>query len=361
MNETKPSISRADFGVMPDGTLVEAITLRNGNGLSATLLSYGATLQAMHAPDRHGTFADVTAGFATLDAYRAGSPYFGSSIGRVANRIAGGRFQLDGILYSIPANNGPNALHGGPCGFDKRVWAIAALSEEPYPTVDMRLTSADGDQGFPGTLDVLARWSLDDDDCLSVDYVATTDRPTIVSLTNHAYWNLGGEGSAGGAMGHRLRFPADHYLPTDATAIPTGERRRVDGTAFDFREAHIIGERVRAATDEQLLFGRGYDHNFIVAPATAGTVRSVAWLNDPTSGRTLEMFSDRPGLQFYSGNFLDGSLVGKSGRAYRMGDAVALEPQMFPDTPNQPEFGSVRLDPDETYSHRIIFKFSVEP
>lgn len=361
MNEAKSKISRADFGSMPDGTLVEAITLRNGNGLSATLLSYGATLQALHAPDRHGDFADVTTGFATLDAYRAGSPYFGSSIGRVANRIGGGTFELDGIVYSVPLNNGPNALHGGPSGFDKRVWTISALTEDPCPSVDMRLTSPDGDQGFPGTLDVLARWTLDEDNCLSVEYMATTDRPTIVSLTNHAYWNLAGDGSASGAMEHRLRIPADHFLPTDAIAIPTGERRPVDGTAFDFRQPRSIEERVRCATDEQILFGRGYDHNFIVAPATAGTVRSVAWLNDPSSGRTLEMFSDRPGLQFYSGNFLDGSLVGKSGRAYRMGDAVALEPQMFPDTPNQPAFGSVRLDPDETYRHRIIFKFSVEP
>lgn len=360
MNDAKPNISRADFGTMPDGTMVEAVTLRNSHGLSATLLSYGATLQALHAPDRHGGFADVTTGFATLDAYRAGSPYFGSSIGRVANRIAGGRFVLDGTAYAIPPNNGPNALHGGPCGFDKRVWAIGAVTDAPCPTVEMRLTSPDGDQGFPGALEVLARWTLDDGNRLTVDYVATTDKPTIVNLTNHAYWTLAGEGAASGAMGHRLQLAADHFLPTDATAIPTGERRPVDGSAFDFREPRVIGARIRDAGDEQLLIGRGYDHNFIVAPHSAGTVRPVAWLCDPASGRALEVSTDRPGLQFYSGNFLDGSLVGKSGRAYRMGDAVALEPQMFPDTPNQPAFGSLRLDPGETYRHRIVFRFYVE-
>lgn len=359
MHSPSPRVARAAFGTLPDGGTVEAITLRNAGGMEAVLLNFGATLQALHVPDRAGRMADVTTGFATLDGYLARHPYFGSSVGRVANRIAGGRFRLDGRDHELPVNNGPNSLHGGTDGFDRALWRIIAIGEGAEPCVTMAMDSPDGDQGYPGRLHVEARWCLRDDNSLTVTYSATCDAPTIVNLTNHAYWNLSGEGS-GSAMNHRLEIPAEAYLPTDTSAIPTGERRSVAGTPFDFRKATPIGARIRDAGDAQILIGRGYDHNWIVGDGVAQEPRTVARLADPASGRTMELRSNQPGLQFYSGNFLDGSLIGKAGRAYRMGDAVALEPQAFPDTPNQPAFGSIRLDPGETYRHAIEWHFSVE-
>lgn len=359
MHSVSPRVSRAPFGTLPDGQTVEAISLRNAAGIEAVLLTFGATLQALHVPDREGRLADVTTGFASLDGYLARHPYFGSSVGRVANRIAGGRFTLDGRGYRLPVNNGPNSLHGGTDGFDRVNWRVVAVSEAPEPSVTMAMESPDGDQGYPGRLAVEAAWCLGDDNCLSVTYSATCDAPTIVNLTNHAYWNLAGEGS-GSAMEHLLEIASDAYLPTDASAVPTGERRAVAGTPFDFRAASPIGTRIRDASDEQLLIGRGYDHNWIVGDGASAAPRTIARLSDPGSGRTMLLRSNQPGLQFYSGNFLDGSLVGKAGRAYRMGDAVALEPQAFPDTPNQPAFGSIRLDPGETYRHVIEWHFTVD-
>ncbi len=350
-------IEQRNFGRLADGSTVEAITLHGGDGHAATLLTYGATLQSVLVPDRGGHIADVTTGFTALDGYIGDHPYFGSSIGRVANRIARGRFTLDGRAYQLPCNNGPNSLHGGAAGFGKANWTVVRVEERAAPGVVLALTSPDGDQGYPGTLSVTAHWRLDGG-TLSVDYHATTDAPTVVNMTNHAYWNLAGDGSGEDAMGHLLWIDADAYLPTDAGAIPTGERREVAGTPFDFRVATAIGARVRDAGDAQILIGRGYDHNMVLRPA--GGLRAVARLTHPGSGRSMELASDKPGLQFYSGNFLDGSLVGKSGRAYRMGDAVALEPQAFPDTPNRAAFGSIRLDPGESYRHRIEWRFSGE-
>lgn len=359
MHSPTPRVSRAPFGTLADGQTVEAITLRNAAGMEAVLLTYGATLQALRVPDREGRFADVTTGFAAIDGYCARHPYFGSTVGRVANRIAGGRFTLDGRDYSLPVNNGPNSLHGGMDGFDRVNWRIVATSEAPQPSVTLAMESPDGDQGYPARLAVEAVWCLGDDNSLTVTYTATCDAPTIVNLTNHAYWNLAGEGS-GSAMDHELTILGNAYLPTDAVAIPTGERRPVAGTPFDFRAAKAIGRDIRDAADEQILIGRGYDHNWIVGEGASEVPRLVARLHDPASGRVMELRSNQPGLQFYSGNFLDGSLVGKSGRAYRMGDAIALEPQAFPDTVNQPAFGSIRLDPGETYRHVIAWRFSVE-
>ena len=346
--------SREPFGTLADGTAIERITLRNAEGMSASIINFGATLQALHVPDRSGAFADVTAGFAALEGYTARPPYFGASVGRVANRIAEGRFTLDGREYRVSINNGPNSLHGGTVGFDQLPWTVMDASET---AVELALSSPDGDQGYPGELHVTARWQIDDANRLSVEYTATTDRATLVNLTNHAYWNLAGDGS-GSALGHVLTIPADTCLPTDAGSIPTGEFRAVDATPFDFRTPTLVEARVRDASDEQILLARGYDHNWVIARDVATEPRLLAQLSDPKSGRSLALYSDRPGLQFYSGNFLDGSLVGKSGRAYRMGDAIALEPQMFPDTINQPAFGSTRLDPGETYRHRIVWKFS---
>lgn len=349
---------REPFGTLPDGSTVEAVTLSHANGISATILAYGATIQSMILPDRGGALADVALGHASLDPYVEEAQFLGSTCGRFANRIARGRFTLDGAEYRVPVNNGPNALHGGSMGFDKLLWDVVEVRDGAVPAALFRLVSPDGDQGFPGTLTVTAAFSLDAAGTLAIDYSATTDRATIVNLTSHPYWNLAGEGSPEGAMGHLLTIPAEHYLPTDGGSIPTGEFRAVEGTPFDFRTPTPVGARVRDASDEQIRIGKGYDHNWVVAREVAPAPRLVARVEEPGSGRVLEVHSDQPGIQFYSGNFLDGSSVGKAGRLYRMGDAIVLEPQKFPDAPNRPEFGSVRLDPGETYGNRIEFRFS---
>lgn len=351
---------RSTFGHLPDGRAVSAVTLVNAQGMRATILARGATLQSLVVPDRTGTMADVTLGHARLEDYLAGDAYFGSSVGRVANRIAGGRFTLDGENYRVPANNGPNALHGGPEGFDKALWELVEVAGEPVPRVTFAHVSPDGDQGFPGELRVTATYALHDDGELAIDYTAATTRPTLVNITNHAYWNLAGEGAAGGAMDHVLTIPAEHFLPTDESAIPTGEFAPVAGTPFDFRTPHPVGARVGDTAHPQIVIGRGYDHNWVVARARSAEPRLLARLVHPVSGRSLEVLSTEPGVQFYSGNFLDGSTIGKAGRAYRRGAGIALEPQMFPDTPNRPEFGSIRLAAHETYRHRISFRFGTQ-
>jgi aldose 1-epimerase len=352
------SIERGEFGRLPDGDVVEAITLSGPSGLSVRLITYGAAIQAVLAPDRDGRMADVALGYGTLEAFLGGAEYFGCIVGRVANRIAGGRFTLDGRDYQVPVNNGPNALHGGPRGFDKVNWEVVGVSGGAAPSVTLRHVSPEGDQGFPGSVEVYATYRLEAD-ALVIEYLATTDRPTLVNLSNHAYWNLAGEGSPEGAMGHLLTIPAEHFHPTDATAIPTGEFRPVAGTPFDFRAPTPVGARVRDGGDEQIRFGRGYDHNWALARAPSAEPQLLARVEEPRSGRVLEVVSNQPGLQFYSGNFLDGSLRGKSGRLYRQGDAIVLEPQMPPDTPNRPDFGSIRLEPGQTYRNMILFRFSV--
>ena len=343
------------FGTLPGGGQVEAITLSNPAGMAVTILTWGATLQAVLVPDAAGALADVVLGHADLAPYLAQPQYFGATVGRYANRIAGGRFQLDGRSWQIPLNNGANALHGGPQGFDQANWTVHDVGAD---SLCLMHVSPAGDQGFPGTLTTTAHWRLADDNVLHIEYQAHCDAPTIVNITNHAYWNLSGEGT-GSAMAHRLQILADAFLPVDAGAIPTGEMREVADTAFDFRTPTPIEQRLRDAREPQLRLGRGYDHNWVLRPAR-GDCRLAARLDDPASGRWLELHSDQPGLQFYSGNFLDGSSSGKSGRLYRMGDAVALEPQLFPDTPNQPAFGSARLDPGALYRHRIKLHFGAD-
>ena len=347
---------RSAVGTMPDGRQVEAVTLAGG-GIEARIITLGAAIQSVRVPDCAGKLADVAPGFDDLQSYLADRQYFGATVGRVANRIARGRFTLDGREHRVPVNNGPNSLHGGSPGFDKAVWELVDTSGGDRAAATLRHVSRDGDQGYPGTLTVTATYALEARE-LSVEYAATTDAPTLVNLSSHAYWNLAGEGSAAGAMDHILTIPADHFLPTDEGAIPTGEFRAVEGTAFDFRRPTRIGDRVRDAADAQIRFGRGYDHNWVIDREVAAAPRLLARLEDPDSGRVLDILSNQPGLQFYSGNFLDGTTAGKSNRLYRMGDMVALEPQMFPDTPNRPEFGSVRLDPGETYRNRIVWRFS---
>jgi aldose 1-epimerase len=351
---------RETFGTMPDGKPVDAVVLTNTHGLTARVIALGASLQSLSVPDRDGHFADIVLGYPSLKGYLEKPQYFGATVGRYANRIAKGRFVLDGHTYQVPVNDGPNSLHGGTRGFDKVLWTVAAVDhEEGKASVTLTYVSPDGDMGYPGKLSVTATYTLDDQDRLSIDYRATTDKPTIVNLSNHAYWNLAGEGS-GSVMDQRLTLPADAFLPIDATSIPTGELRKVAGTPFDFRQAKPIGRDIRVA-DQQLLNGRGYDHNWVISRAPASAPRMVARVEDPHSGRVLTLSSAQPGLQFYSGNFLDGTTVGTGGRVYRQGDAFVLEPQLYPDTPNQPAFGSARLDPGQTYRNLIVYRFTTEP
>ncbi len=350
---------RAPFGTLADGREVPAVTLTNRHGVKAVVIAWGAALQQLWVPDRHGTLADVTLGPATLKDYVDKREFFGATVGRFANRLARGRFTLDGTTYQLATNDGANALHGGDEGFDRKLWEVVEVAGGDTPHVTLRLVSADGDQGYPGQLTVTATYTLDDSNQLTIDYRATTTRPTIVNITNHAYWNLAGEGASRSALDAMLTIAADRFTPVDAALIPTGEKRAVAGTPFDFRTPHIIAERVRAGGDAQIVFGHGYDHNFIIADAATATPHLMARVEDQLSGRTMELWSNQPGLQFYSGNFLDATTIGKAGALYRAGDAIALEPQNFPDSPHQRAFPSARLAPGDTYRNVILYKFGV--
>jgi aldose 1-epimerase len=346
------------FGALADGTEVRRHTLDNGRGLVVRVLTYGGILQTIEVPDRDGRPANVALGFTDLDSYvRDNTPYFGALIGRYANRIAGGRFTLDGRAYALPVNNPPNSLHGGTEGFDKRVWT--ATGGQDAAGLELAYTSPDGEMGYPGTLSVRTRYRLGPDNELRIDYRATTDAPTHVNLTNHSYFNLAGE-AAGSIEGHQLQLHAGHYTPTDATNIPTGEIAPVAGTPFDFTSPHLVGERI-GEDDQQLEYGLGYDHNFVLdrPPGSDGTLVPAARVADPASGRVLEVLTTEPGVQFYSGNQLDGTLVGSGGTAYRPRAGLALETQHYPDTPNQPGFPSTVLRPGQVYQSATVYRFSV--
>ena len=350
---------RSDAGTLKDGTKVEAITLANSAGISARILTYGATLQSLVAPDREGRVADVVLGHTAPADYEANRTYFGVTVGRVANRIAGGRFTLGGVAYTVPTNNGANSLHGGDKGFDRANWAVAKLVSGPVASVVLTHRSPDGDMGYPGALDVTVTYSLDERGDLSIVFEAATDKPTIVNMTNHALFNLAGDGAPQGAMAQRLTIPASRFTPVDAGLIPTGELRDVTGSVFDFRKGRVLAEGLRDGTDAQIAIGRGYDHNFVLDKGQTAMPELAARLEDPVSGRVLEVLTTEPGIQLYTGNFLDGTVTGKGGHLYRMGDGVALEAQKFPDTPNQPKFGSVRVDPGKPYRHAMIYRLSV--
>jgi aldose 1-epimerase len=350
--------TRAPAGMLKAGDAVEAITLSNGHGVSARILTYGATLQSLIAPDRDGRPADVVLGYDDLASYEDHPNYFGVTVGRYANRIAGGRFALDGKSYQLPLNDKTNSLHGGGKGFDKQLWRVVSTKDRPSAGVVLALSSPDGDSGYPGRLDVTVSYSLDELGALTIAFDAKTDKPTVVNMTNHAIFNLSGEGSPMGASFHRLTIPAQAYTPVDAQLIPTGERRPVAGGVFDFRQPRSVADGIRDGRDQQIRFGRGYDHNFALDKGVTAQPELAARLEDPASGRVLEVLSTEPGLQFYTGNFLDGTFVGKGGHVYRMGDGIALEPQKFPNSPNQPGFVSARVDPDKPYRHVMIYRLS---
>ena len=348
-------ISHQPFGHTADGTPVEIYTLRNANGAEARICTYGGLLVSLKVPDRNGKLGDAVLGYDNLDDYIKNSPYFGALIGRYGNRIARGKFTLDGQQYSLVTNNYPNALHGGTKGFDKVVWEPKVLVDPEGPSLQLHYVSKDGEEGYPGTLSVTAVYTLTHDNAIKVQYTATTDKDTVVNLTQHSYFNLAGQGDI---LGHIVMIPADKFTPVDSTLIPTGELRPVEGTPFDFRTPTAIGARIKEP-DEQLKFGGGYDHNWVFNKKI-GDLTLMARVTEPTTGRVLEVWSTEPGLQFYSGNFLDGTITGKYGQVYQFRDGFCMEPQHFPDSPNHPEFPSVVLKPGQTYHNTIIYKFLVQ-
>ena len=348
---------RAPFGKMADGSAVEAVTLSNAKGTAIKLMTQGATIVSVMLPDRNGKLDDVALGFDTAAEYLEKPSYFGASIGRYANRIAKGKFKLDGKEYTLAAQNNGQALHGGLKGFDKRMWKIDSVSSGATASVVMSYTSVDGEEGYPGTLKATVTYSLNDNNEFTLTYGATTDKPTIVNLTNHNFWNIAGLNSGRSVEGQMLTIHAGRFTPIDKVSIPTGPLAPVDGTPFDFRKPAVIGSRVRDAKNPQVAIGRGIDHNYVI-DGTAGALRPAVTVADPVSGRVLELSVEAPGVQVYTGNFLDGTVSGK-GHVYRMTDAIALEPQVFPDTPNHPAFGTARLNPGQTYKNTFVYKFSV--
>jgi aldose 1-epimerase len=348
------------FGTTDRGEAVSLYTLKNAHGMEARVLDYGGIIVSLQVPDRDGRLDDVVLGFDSLPDYQRGSPYFGAIVGRYGNRIARGRFTLDGRTYTLATNNGPNHLHGGVRGFDKVVWSVTPFARGDSVGLVLAYTSRDGEEGYPGTLQATVTYTLTNANELIFDYHATTDRATPVNLTQHSYFNLAGDGK-GDILGHVVTLHADRFTPVDSTLIPTGEIRSVAGTPFDFRTPAAIGARI-AQDDEQLRYGRGYDHNFVLnKTGDARTPEAAARVYEPTSGRVMEIATTEPGLQFYSGNFLDGTLRGKHGVVYRHRYGFAMETQHFPDSPNQPAFPTTILRPGDVYRSRTIYRFGVRP
>lgn len=348
-------MSPAPFGVMPDGAPVKLYTLRNKNGMVARILNYGGIIQSLVVPDKNGKFGDVVLGYDNLDDYRTNSPYFGALIGRYGNRIAKGQFTLDGKTYTLATNNAPNSLHGGVRGFDKVIWQATPGFSDLGQTLKLTYVSHDGEEGYPGELKVTALYTLTDDNAIRLDYTATCDHDTVINLTQHSYFNLAGHGDI---LNHIVYINADKFTPVDSTLIPTGELRPVEGTPFDFRTPTAVGARINE-NNEQLKFANGYDDNWIVNHPM-GELGLDARVTEPTTGRVLEVWSTEPGLQFYTGNFLDGTMKGKGGWVYQFRDALTMEPQHYPDSPNHPDFPSTVLHPGETYHNTIIYRFKTE-
>ena len=342
------------FGKLPSGEEVRLFTLTNKNGMEARIMNYGGAIVSLKTPDRNGQLADVVLGFDSLDGYLKGSPYFGALVGRYGNRIAGGKFVLNGETYTLPVNNGPNSLHGGLKGFDKVLWSA---EQGEGQSLVLKYVSADGEEGYPGELSATVTYTLTDDNELKIDYEAATTKPTVVNLTNHSYFNLK-DGGASTILDHELTLMADRTTPVDEGLIPTGELRPVEGTPFDFRTSTPIGARIDAG-DEQIKFGGGYDHNFVLNRSGEG-LAPAARVYEPTTGRVMEVSTTEPAVQFYTGNFLDGTLTGKGGVTYARRSALCLETQHYPDSPNKPDFPSTTLNPGETYRSTTVYKFSAQ-
>ncbi len=346
-------VTRGPFGKTSDGKAVEIYTLTNANGVEIKAMTYGCIITSLKVPDRAGTFGDIVLGYDTLDGYLKDSPYFGAVVGRYGNRIAKGRFTLDGRTYSLATNNGPNHLHGGNKGFDKVVWNAAEKRSADGVGVTFSRVSPDGEEGYPGNLQVTVTYTLTDKNELIVEYHAGTDKATPVNLTQHSYFNLAADD--GDILAHQLTIDADRYTPVDATLIPTGQPATVAGTPFDFRKPTAIGARIDS-DDSQLKNGNGYDHNWVLN-RTGSAVQHAVRVLEPRSGRVIDIATTEPGVQFYSGNFLDGSIKGKGGRVYKRRSGFCLETQHYPDSPNHPNFPSTILQPGQTYASKTVFTF----
>ena len=351
----KPKIEKQSFGMTSNGERVELYTLTNVNGLEARIMTYGGIVVSLKIPDRNGNLGDVVLGYDALDAYLKNNPYFGAIIGRYGNRIGKATFSLNRKSYALSKNNGENMLHGGNKGFDKVVWKAREANTRNGVGLSLTYLSKDGEEGFPGNLAVTVVYTLTNTNALRIDYSATTDKTTVINLTHHSYFNLAGEGDI---LKHELMINAGRFTPVDSGLIPTGELRLVKGTPMDFTEPTAIGARIDQQ-DEQLRFGKGYDHNWVLNKSP-GALALAARVYEPGSGRVMEIRSTEPGIQFYSGNFLDGSITGKGGRVYKLRNGFCLEPQHFPDSPNKPAFPSTVLRPGERYKTTTIFKFSIK-
>ena len=355
---TVGTISQAPFGGIPDGPPVTIYTLRKDKGMEARILNYGGIVQSLKVPDKNGKFDDVVLGHDNLAGYLTNSPYFGALIGRYGNRIGGAKFTLEGQTYALSTKNGPNSLHGGIKGFDKVVCQAKSWLTPDGPVLELTYVSTDGEEGFPGNLKVTAIYTLTDNNELQLNFTATTDKPTLCNLTQHSYFNLRGQGD-GDILGHEVYINSDKITPVDKDLITTGEFMPVDGTPFDFRKPTAIGARING-TDQQLQFGHGYDHNWVINKPL-GKLGLQARVYEPTTGRVMEEWSTEPGVQFYTGNFLDGSITGKDGKVYSRRTGFCLEPQHYPDSPNKPMFPTTELKPGETYQNTILYRFLVQP
>jgi aldose 1-epimerase len=351
-------IEKKSWGKTPKGEEVELYTLRNGKS-EVSIATWGATVTSLRVPDRTGAIADIVLGFDSLEPYTKENPFFGMVVGRYANRIGQGRFTLDHKEYKLTINNGKNQLHGGPEGFYRKVWKAEEVEAKDGPSLKLTYVSPDGEEGYPGTLTASVVYTLTDDGALRMEYTATTDKPTVVNLTNHAYFNLSGPGE-GDILGEELMVKAARYTPVDETSIPTGELRSVANTPFDFRKPTALGARIGAA-DDQLKIGKGYDHNFVLDGGVTKKPRLVARMHDPKSGRVLEIITTEPGMQLYTGNFLDGTIKGKGGKVYANRSAFCLETQHYPDSPNHPSFPTTVLKPGKKYQSTTLYRFTTEP
>lgn len=354
----KPTMTKAPFGKLADGTAVDIYTLANSKGFEARITNYGGIVVSLKTPDKAGKLDDVVLGFDKLDDYLKTHPFFGALAGRYANRIAKGQFKLGDKTYKLFVNNGPNSLHGGKVGFDKKLWTAKDVSKADAAGLELNYLSKDGEEGYPGNLNVTVTYWVTNDNELKIDYLATTDKETVLNVTNHSYFNLAGAGN-GDILKHEVMINADNVTAVDETLIPTGEIKAVAGTPLDFTKPMAIGARIDDTKDQQMVYGKGYDHNYVLN-AKGDTVALAARVTEPTTGRVLEVLTDQPGVQLYTGNFLDGTLTGKGGKVYPRRSGFCLETQHYPDSPNHPNFPTTVLKPGQQYKSTTVFKFSVQ-